>query len=46
VPVDNLSEYFSMWANTVPDGGLLAIGIEDGGKVAGCHSLSSNELND
>jgi ATP-dependent DNA helicase RecG len=35
-----------MWANTVPDGGLLAIGIEDGGKVAGCHSLSSNELND
>src|SRR5947207_78872 len=25
-----LGEYFSMWANKVPDGGLIAIGIEDG----------------
>src|SRR5579871_1850154 len=42
----SLGEYFSMWANTVPDGGLIAVGIEDGGKVLGCKSLSQTELNE
>lgn len=42
----SLGEYFSMWANTVPDGGLIAVGIEDGGRVAGCSSLSQAELNE
>ena len=27
----SLGEYFSMWANTLPDGGLIALGIEDNG---------------
>jgi ATP-dependent DNA helicase RecG len=36
----SLGEYFSMWANTVPDGGLIAVGIEDGGRVVGCNSLA------
>lgn len=40
-----LSEYLSMWANTVPDGGLIAVGIEDDGKISGCHKLSWNQLN-
>jgi ATP-dependent DNA helicase RecG len=26
---DFLGEYFSMWANTAPDGGLIVIGMED-----------------
>src|SRR3954463_9662626 len=30
----SLGEYFSMWANTVPDGGLIAIGIEENGKIS------------
>lgn len=25
-----------MWANTPPDGGLIAVGVEDDGKVTGC----------
>ncbi len=46
IHVDSLSEYFSMWANTVPDGGLIAVGVEDRGKISGCHRLSNNQIND
>src|SRR5882724_9276837 len=42
----SLGEYFSMWANTLPDGGLIAVGIEDKGGIAGCASLSQTELNE
>jgi ATP-dependent DNA helicase RecG len=42
----SLGEYFSMWANTAPDGGLIAVGIEDGSRITGCKSLSQNELNE
>jgi ATP-dependent DNA helicase RecG len=35
-----------MWANTVPEGGLIVVGIEDGGKLAGCHGLTSDQLNE
>jgi ATP-dependent DNA helicase RecG len=42
----SLGEYFSMWANTVPDGGLIAVGIEDGGAILGCAGLSQSELNE
>ena len=42
----SLGEYFSMWANTVPDGGLIAVGIEDNGTIRGCKSLSQGELNE
>lgn len=42
----SLGEYFSMWANTVPDGGLIAVGIEDKGGITGCKSLSQSELNE
>ncbi len=34
-----------MWANTAPDGGLVVIGMEDGGGVGGCSKLSQKELN-
>src|SRR6185312_15726576 len=40
-----LAESFSMWANIVPDGGLIAVGIEKDGSIGGCRSLSSSELN-
>ncbi len=39
-----LGDYFSMWANT-PEGGLIALGIEDDGKWSGCAGLSQGELN-
>ena len=41
-----LSEYFSMFANTKPDGGLIVVGIENDGTISGCSSLSHNKLND
>jgi len=41
-----LGDYCSMWANTKPDGGLTAIGIEKDGTVTGCSRLSTNELNE
>ena len=41
-----LSEYISMWANTVPEGGLIVVGVEDKGRISGCHKLSSNQLNE
>jgi ATP-dependent DNA helicase RecG len=40
-----LGEYFSMWANTVPDGGLIVVGMENGGQFSGCHQLSVKQLN-
>ena len=33
---DALAVYVSMWANTPPAGGLIAVGIEDDGKITGC----------
>jgi ATP-dependent DNA helicase RecG len=41
-----LGEYFSMWANTVPSGGLIVVGIEDKGGLTGCHKLSQRQIND
>ena len=42
---DALGDYFSMWANTSPEGGLLVVGQHDKGPIPGCSSLSSHELN-
>jgi ATP-dependent DNA helicase RecG len=40
-----VGDYLSMWANTKPSGGLLAIGIENDGSITGCQSLSVEERN-
>jgi ATP-dependent DNA helicase RecG len=40
----DLGDYFSMWANT-PEGGLIALGVEDDGRWTGCVLLSDKELN-
>ena len=47
IHAESLSEYFSMWANTAPDGGLIVIGIEDDaeGTISGCSGLSLQQLN-
>jgi ATP-dependent DNA helicase RecG len=41
----DLGEYFSMWANTVPDGGLIVIGMDNDGQFSGCHDIGSDHLN-
>lgn len=40
-----LGEYFSMWANTSPEGGLIVVGIEDDGEFVGCSGLDQKSLN-
>src|SRR5690349_16759985 len=35
----DLGEYFSMWANTQPYGGLLVIGLEKDGTATGCQEV-------
>jgi ATP-dependent DNA helicase RecG len=40
-----LGEYFSMWANTAPDGGLIVIGMEDDFSISGCSRRSIDEMN-
>jgi ATP-dependent DNA helicase RecG len=42
----SLSEWFSMWANTAPNGGIIAVGISDAGEIDGIHGTSVNHLND
>src|ERR1700722_2691321 len=41
-----LGDYFSIFANTPPDGGIILIGVDDDGSVSGCDSASQNHLND
>lgn len=42
-----LGEYFSMWANTAPDGGVIVLGMEDGadGAISGCSHLAIQQIN-
>jgi ATP-dependent DNA helicase RecG len=40
-----LADYFSMWANTGPDGGLIAVGISDDGDPLGCAETEIAHLN-
>ena len=47
IHADSLATYVCMWANTPPDGGLIAVGLEDGtGQVIGCsaHTESLVEI--
>lgn len=44
-PVDALAEYFSMWANTAPSGGLIVVGMEDGGVFQGLDQRGGDGLN-
>jgi ATP-dependent DNA helicase RecG len=46
IQIPYLATYFSMWANTPPEGGLIAVGVEDDGSHSGCQDLSNDRLND
>lgn len=39
-----LGEYFSMWANTQPHGGLIVIGVENDRTVSGCLNVGNNKV--
>lgn len=41
-----LGDYFSMWANTPPEGGLIVIGLENDGLVSGCLRHSQQHMNE
>ena len=41
----HLADYFSMWANTGADGGLIAVGLSDEGGAIGCNSIEVEHLN-
>lgn len=43
--LNQLSEYFSMWANTPPDGGLIAVGVEGNKNFVGCRALGPDRVN-
>jgi ATP-dependent DNA helicase RecG len=47
IHTEALSDYFCMWANTAPEGGILVIGMDDDpeGTVSGCSGLSIHQLN-
>jgi ATP-dependent DNA helicase RecG len=40
-----LGEYFCMWANTASEGGLIAIGVSNDGKLDGVSKVSVETLN-
>jgi ATP-dependent DNA helicase RecG len=40
-----LSDYFVMWANTPPEGGLIVIGVENDGSISGCMRSAQTHLN-
>jgi ATP-dependent DNA helicase RecG len=42
----DLASWFSMWANTAPHGGLIAIGISNNGDLEGILSASPKHVND
>jgi ATP-dependent DNA helicase RecG len=42
---DALGEYFSMWANTSPEGGIIVVGQHDKGPLLGCSGLPQHDLN-
>src|SRR5438105_4571557 len=41
-----LGDYFSMFANTKPDGGVIVIGQEDDGTFSGCSKAAPSHIND
>lgn len=45
VSAEALGLYFSLWANTPPEGGLIAVGIEDNGSISGCLKSDIKHIN-
>jgi len=40
-----LGTYVAMYANTPPDGGIVAIGVSDSGEFEGCKTLTQTQIN-
>jgi ATP-dependent DNA helicase RecG len=45
-PPRSLGDYFAMFANTVPEGGLIVLGMENDGTFSGCSKVGQNHIND
>jgi ATP-dependent DNA helicase RecG len=45
VSASELGIYFSQWANTPAEGGLIAVGIEDNGSISGCLRTDIKHIN-
>jgi ATP-dependent DNA helicase RecG len=45
-PARDLADYLSMWANTQPFGGLIAIGIEKDGTISGCKTVGLEKVSE
>lgn len=43
---DEFAEYFSMWANSLPDGGLILIGYRDDNAMEGCFFAGQSRINE
>jgi ATP-dependent DNA helicase RecG len=45
IHANELGEYLSMWANTMPSGGLIVVGQDDLGPFSGCLKINQGGLN-
>jgi len=41
-----LGDYFSVFSNTPPEGGIILIGIEDDGSISGCSGVEDKHVNE
>lgn len=42
----SLGDYFSMWANTAPFGGIILLGVENDGKITGTMGVSPDRISE
>jgi ATP-dependent DNA helicase RecG len=45
-PARDMADYLSMWANTQPYGGIIAVGIEESGEITGCTTVGVAKIAD
>src|SRR5437016_497210 len=45
-PPRAVGDYICMWANTPPEGGILALGVDDDGTCTGFSSQSQDRVNE
>jgi ATP-dependent DNA helicase RecG len=45
IHANHLGDYLCMWSNTPPNGGLIAVGIEDKGELSGCLKKEVEHIN-
>ncbi|WP_454628918.1 ATP-binding protein [Bradyrhizobium cenepequi] len=41
----DIAEYFSMWANTQPHGGIILVGVENNGVISGLRHIETEHIN-